>query len=75
MVTIEVMTKDWMKAEEKMLKYFKAHPRVNALAHLLVGMGVGVLMTYPLVMNHPLRWGFALVGLGLAVHLYPLLDK
>lgn len=68
------MPKEWQKLDVKMFKYFKAHPRVNALAHLLIGVGIGILVTYPMVGVHPLRWGMGVLGVGLLVHLYPLLQ-
>ena len=59
----------------KLLKYFSRHPTHNALTHLLIGIGCGILMTYPLVGSHPLRWGLPFLVVGLLAHLYPLLVK
>lgn len=56
-------------------KYFRQHPRYNSIVHLLAGMGFGVLITYPLVQSHPLRWSFAFVMLALLGHLIPLSKK
>lgn len=53
--------------------YFKKHPNYNSAVHILAGIGIGVLFTYPLVKTHPLRWGVAFLIVGLAGHLYPLL--
>ena len=53
--------------------YFKQYPRFNSAVHVLMGMGVGILLTYPLVGGHPVRWGMTLLALGLAGHLYPLI--
>jgi hypothetical protein len=36
-------------------------------SYFLVGMGAGILLTNPFVNPHPLRWGAALVLLGVAV--------
>ena len=55
--------------------YFKKHPKFNDVVHVLVGMGVGILITYPLVGSHPVRWGVGLLALGVAGHLYPLVVK
>lgn len=55
--------------------YFKKNPYLNSVTHIAVGMGIGVLVTYPLVGSHPVRWGLALLALGLAGHVYPLMVK
>jgi len=36
---------------------------------LLMGVGVGVLLTNPLLNPHPLRWGFVLAAIGLVSYL------
>ena len=43
--------------------------------HLLIGIGIGILITYPLIGEHPLRWGVAILVAGLLAHLYPLIVK
>ncbi len=53
--------------------YFKSHVTFNAAVHMLAGVGLGILVTYPLVGAHPMRWGWLFLGLGIAGHLYPLL--
>jgi len=60
---------------KKALKYFSLHPYYNSVVHVLIGLGLGILITYPLVGEHPVRWGIALVALGLLGHLYPLMAK
>lgn len=60
---------------QKLLKYFSRHPTYSAIVHLLIGIGVGILITYPVVGSHPLRWGLAILTVGLLAHLYPLLVK
>lgn len=55
--------------------YFKRHPSHNAITHLFLGIGLGILLTYPIVGNHPVRWGSLFVGLGILGHLYPLWIK
>lgn len=57
---------------KKIEKYFAGHPYYNAATHLLIGVGVGILITYPLVVTHPVRWGLLFIGLGLLGHFYPL---
>ena len=60
---------------KKLDKYMGAHRWYNSTVHLLFGIGVGILITYPLVVTHPLRWAAVFMGLGLLGHLYPLWVK
>lgn len=53
---------------KKMKKYFGKHVEENAAAHLLLGIGAGFLLTYPLAQQHPVRWGAVFVIAGLLVH-------
>lgn len=46
--------------------------KIKKYSLVLVGMGIGILITYPLVVTHPVRWGALFIGLGLLAHLYPL---
>ena len=55
---------------KKVMKYFGSHPEVNALSHLTAGIGVGILITYPLIVSHPMRWGLLFLGLGLLGYVY-----
>lgn len=55
---------------KKATKYFTKRPLENASAHILVGIGVGFLLTYPLAGVHPVRWGLAFLAAGVAWHLY-----
>ncbi len=52
-------------------KYFRTHPLYNAVVHVIGGIGIGILITYPFVGSHPLRWGAILLLLSLLGHLYP----
>ena len=56
-------------------KYFKAHSMYNSLVHLITGVGVGIMLTFPYFSTHPVRWGLGLVVVGLVGHLYPLTMK
>ncbi|MDD4938389.1 MAG: hypothetical protein PHX34_05275 [Candidatus Shapirobacteria bacterium] len=47
----------------------------NALSHALAGIGVGILITYPFVGSHPLRWGAFFLVVGLIGHLYAYFAK
>lgn len=55
--------------------FFKKNPAYNALIHILIGVGIGVLITYPFAGIHPVRLGAAFLAVGLVGHLYPLVVK
>ena len=57
------------------MKYFGQHPDFNGLTHVLLGMGFGVLLTYPLVGSHPVRYGVAFLVLGLIGHVWAATHK
>lgn len=44
-------------------------------SHILLGVGLGILLTYPVVGSHPLRWGIGLLALGVVLYLYPQFAK
>lgn len=46
---------------QKCKKYLSQHPHYNAVVHVLLGMGLGVLLTYPVVQEHPVRWAAAFI--------------
>ncbi len=54
---------------KKVKKYFASHPEENGLTHLVLGMGIGFLLTYPLAASHPVRWGVAFLVVGIVMHL------
>ena len=56
-------------------KYFKQHPAYHSIVHMIGGIGIGVLLTYPLAGSHPLRWGAAFLALAILGHLYPNFKK
>jgi len=58
--------------EKKAITYYKNHPIYNALVHLLAGIAIGVLITYPIVGSHPLRWSLILLLVVIAGYLPPL---
>jgi hypothetical protein len=39
------------------MKYFSKYPDQNAFVSLLAGLGIGFLLAYPVVGEHPIRWG------------------
>jgi hypothetical protein len=45
------------------MKYFSKNPDQNAFVHLMGGVGLGFLLAYPVVGEHPVRWGGFFVGL------------
>lgn len=59
----------------KIEQYLKNHVIYNSTIHVIAGIGVGMLVTYPLVGNHPVRWGIAFIVVGILGHLYPLIQK
>lgn len=60
---------------KKIEKYFSQHPTVNALSHLLVGLGIGALLTHSVFDPHPVRYGLFFLVLGGMGHLYVYLNK
>ena len=63
------------KKYQKIRKYFKDHADYNAFVHMFAGIGIGILITYPLVGNHPVRWGLLFLIIAVLGHLYPLMNK
>lgn len=55
--------------------YFKKHPTYNSLVHSIGGMGVGILIGWPLASQHPVRWGITLIALSILGHLYAAKNK
>jgi len=54
---------------KKALKYFSKRPAYNALVHIIIGIGVGFLLTYSVAGIHPIRWGIAFLIIGIIGHL------
>lgn len=42
---------------------------------LIIGIGVGALLTYPYFGTHPVKWGIALIAVGLISVLYSKMGK
>jgi len=55
---------------EKAIAYFKKHIIYTLLVHVIGGMGIGILITYPFAGIHPVRWGAALLVVSLLGYLY-----
>ena len=56
-------------------KYFSKYPYVNAAIHVIGGVGIGFLLTYPLAGSHPVRWGVAFLALSALGHLWASMRK
>ncbi|OGG15897.1 hypothetical protein A3D78_06975 [Candidatus Gottesmanbacteria bacterium RIFCSPHIGHO2_02_FULL_39_14] len=65
----------YAKYAKKIRQYFSDHPDYNSAVHLIAGVGIGILLTYPLVGQHPIRWSVVLLVVALLGHLYPLAVK
>lgn len=60
---------------DRIYKYSRRHPVYNSAVHMLIGVGLGALLTYPIFGSHPVKWGIGLIAVGLLGHLYPLIVK
>lgn len=43
----------------------------QTIAYVLAGVSIGILITYPIVTSHPIRWALIILTISLACHLYP----
>ncbi len=50
------MLKKYLKYRHKAMKYLGNHVEYNSFVHMIGGVGIGILITYPLVGPHPIRW-------------------
>ncbi len=62
------MLRLYKKYEGRAMKYFGKYPNYNALIHVIGGIGIGFLLTYPLAGSHPIRWGVAFIILSIVGH-------
>lgn len=60
---------------KKATAYFKKHLVFTSTIHAIGGVGVGILITYPFIGAHPVRWGVALVAISILGHLYAWFAK
>lgn len=60
---------------KKLEKYFSKHVFFNSASHVLAGVGIGILVTYPIIGAHPMRWGVAFLVAGLFGHLWAYTQK
>jgi len=64
-----------MTALKKMEKYYSQHVWYAKIVGLVIGIGVGILITYPLAGAHPVRWGFTFLVVGALAGLAPYFEK
>ena len=55
---------------KKAMAFMKKHPKYNAIIHALGGVGVGILIAYPIAGIHPVRFGVAFLLVSALGHLY-----
>ena len=60
---------------KKVMKYFSKHPMHNAIIHAIAGIGIGMLLAYPVAGVHPVRWGVTLVLVGILGHVWAGMQK
>lgn len=48
---------------------------IPIVASIVIGIGLGALLTYPIFGTHPVRWGIALIVIGAIGLFYPSLQK
>lgn len=60
---------------KKITDYFQKHIGYNSIVHVIGGIGIGILITSPIINPHPVRWGLALLGISILGHLYALAAK
>ncbi|MCL5125329.1 MAG: hypothetical protein M1511_12685 [Deltaproteobacteria bacterium] len=60
---------------KKLMKYFSKHVFYNGLVHVCIGVGLGILVTYPLIGDHPVRWGIAFLAVGVLGHVWAYTQK
>lgn len=61
--------------DKKINSFFGKHVLFNSTIHFIGGVGLGILITYPLIGQHPVRWGVTLIIIALLGHLYALKAK
>ncbi len=64
------MLKAFLGRRKKAINYFKNHVEYNAFAHVLGGIGLGIIMASPFADPHPIRWGITLIIISLIAHFY-----
>lgn len=52
------------------MNYFGKHVEFNSVVHILIGIGIGALLTYPVAGIHPVRFGLVFLVLGILGHVW-----
>jgi hypothetical protein len=63
------------KQIKKLERYLAKHVWFSNGIHVLGGVGIGILVTYPMVGVHPVRWGLAFLGVAILGHLWALTQR
>ena len=64
-----------MKFIKNATKFFSKYPMQNAFVNLLLGVGLGFLLAYPVVGEHPMRWGGLFLLLGVVGYIWAGFQK
>jgi hypothetical protein len=56
---------------QKIIKYYGKHPMYAAFVNLIIGIGIGIIISRPLGV-HPVRYGLIILAVGILGKLYPL---
>ena len=59
-----------MKCCKKIMNYFGKRIEFNSTVHILLGIGIGALITYPVAGIHPVRFGLLFIALGILGHVW-----
>ena len=60
----------FMKYGKRSEKFFAKHVLANSAAHLLLGMGIGIIFARPYAGLHPVRWGLVFIVAAVVWHIW-----
>jgi len=60
---------------KKISRYFSKHVFVNSFVHIVIGAGLGVLLTHGIFDPHPVRFGIIFLVLGVVGYIYAYIGK
>ena len=52
------------------MRYFERHAQYNSAVNILLGIGIGALLTYPVAGSHPVRFGLVFLTIGVLGHVW-----